>query len=382
MALGAITEYPTGLVSTSPSILYVSTTDTYATVTAAGYLNAAKALGSTFSEDQMALVLTSDDGPVFLQISIDSSGIITLESPNQPGEVTLPTITNHIIVSTNTTGALANLTGTAINNGSLQAGLSGTAGSLISYSSTGSKGYLALTAVANTNDTATVISNAAMGQASTISIPDPGASTANFIVSKLTGTQHITVGAFQVDAGIISSGISTGGTAGGFVSYPATASNGSFAFTPVGNSGNFAAIVSPLSTLGQASTYTLPDPANAAARILVGATATPFTTGHLLASSGTGGLVVDSGVATSAVQLSANIKAQQVASLGGGGAGPLTVTAAGCTTSSVICVDIVASSNTVSVAKVTPGTGNFALTLSGDPGATLTISYIMFIAAQ
>ena len=304
MALGTITEYPTGLVSTSPTILYISTTDTYATVLTTGYLNPAKLLGSTFGKDQMALVQTSDDGPVFLRVAVTQSGGVynySLIAPSGDGGVTLPTITNHIIVSTNTTGLLANLSGTAINNGSLQAGLSGTSGTLISFPGTASTGSLILAAVANTGNTNVTISNALHGQASVYSIPDSGAATANLLVSKLTGTQHITVGALQVDAGIISSGISTGGSAGGFVAYPATTTNGSFAFTPVGNSGNFAAVVSPLSTLGQASTYTLPDPANAAARILVGATATPFTTGHLLSASGTGGLVADSGVTAASV---------------------------------------------------------------------------------
>jgi hypothetical protein len=186
----------------------------------------------------------------------------------------------------------------------------------------------------------------------------------------------------QVDAGALSSGLATGGFVGALHLYPTTTTNGSFNLSAVGNAGNFAATLSDVTGLGQATVYTLPDPANAVARVLVGATATPFTTAHILASSGTGGLVADSGIATSAVQLNTNIKAQQVASLGGAGAGPLTVTAAGCTSSSVVVVSILASSNTVSVSKVAPGTGNFALTLSGDPGATLTISYVMFIAAQ
>jgi len=63
------------------------------------------------------------------------------------------------------------------------AGASGSAGTVDSYSATSSKGYLRLAAVANDGDTATTISNAAMGQASVVSIPDPGAATANFLLT-------------------------------------------------------------------------------------------------------------------------------------------------------------------------------------------------------
>lgn len=182
-----------------------------------------------------------------------------------------------------------------------------------------------------------------------------------------------------INGGNIQAGLS--GTAGALYSFPGTAAKGKLIVAGVANTGNTDVTLSNVAH-GQATVYSIPDAGGAVGRMLVANTATPFTTAHLLASSGTGGLVVDSGVATAAVQLSANIKAAQVTSLGGAGAGPITVTAAGVTTASVICVDIITSSNTVSVAKVTPGTGNFALLLSGDPGAVLTISYVAFIAAQ
>lgn len=63
------------------------------------------------------------------------------------------------------------------------AGASGTAGSFDVFPTTAAKGKLTISATDNTGDTATIVTNAAMGQASTISIPDPGASTANFSLS-------------------------------------------------------------------------------------------------------------------------------------------------------------------------------------------------------
>jgi len=65
----------------------------------------------------------------------------------------------------------------------IDAGSSGAAGTVDVFPSTASKGKLALAAVDNDGDTATTISNAAMGQASVVSIPDPGAATANFVLT-------------------------------------------------------------------------------------------------------------------------------------------------------------------------------------------------------
>jgi hypothetical protein len=212
MSFLGVIEYPTGLVGTSPSIIYVSTSDTFAVVTAAGYLNQAKVLGNTFSADQMALVLTSDDGPVWLQVSIDSLGNVSLIEPVGPGDVLLPTIANHLIVSTDAAGTLGNLTGTAINNGSLQAGLSGTAGTLISFPATSLKGSLIIAGVANTGNTSVTISNAAFGQATVMSFADVGASTGQFLVKSaalVSGNfpQNSGTAGLTVDSGLAVSNI-------------------------------------------------------------------------------------------------------------------------------------------------------------------------------
>ena len=82
------------------------------------------------------------------------------------------------------TAATGNLVATT---GNLVAGSSGHAGTVSSFPGTASKGSLKLAAVNNTGDTITTLSNAAMGQASVISIPDPGASTANFLLDTGTG---------------------------------------------------------------------------------------------------------------------------------------------------------------------------------------------------
>ncbi len=263
-----------GAVGIVPNIAFIATNDTLAEVTATGYLNHVQQNGASLAESTMCLVSTKTSPSAaatqvgWLEVSHVGANW-SLVQTGAPGTVTLPTIANHIATYTNTVGQLSEDPATAITGGNLQAGLSGTAGYLASFPATAAKGSFRVTAVANTGDTLVTLSNALHGQASVYSIPDSGASTANLIISKLTGTQHITVGAFQVDAGVISSGIATGGTAGGFIAYPATTTQGSLRLTPVGNVGNFAASVSNISTLGQATVYTIPDPGAATANFLL-----------------------------------------------------------------------------------------------------------------
>ena len=65
----------------------------------------------------------------------------------------------------------------------IDAGSSGTAGSVDVFPTTALKGKLIISAVANDGDTNVTFTNAAMGQASVISLPDPGAATANVLLT-------------------------------------------------------------------------------------------------------------------------------------------------------------------------------------------------------
>ena len=381
-----------GLVGVTPNVVQIATNDTEATVLETGYLNTAVQSGTSFPMPciaEVSTVASAGTPPAVGWYQVSHTGANwSLIATTSPGSVVLPTVAGRIAVYSDANGTLS-MGGSATNAGLIQSGLSTGSinGEFLAYPTTASEGYLAMLAVSNTSGNFhTIISNAgAIAQSQTISIPDTGAATGNFILSGLTGAgiQHITRGSLEVDAGTLISGIATGGTSGGLTLYPATAANGSLVLAPVANAGNHAATISNVTALAQASVYTLPDPANAIARILVGATATPFTTAHILASSGTGGLVADSGIATSAVQLNTGLHAVRSANIGGGGAGPLTITQAGVVAaSSVIVASIVSSSNPVSIIAATPGTGNFTVTFSADPGASAIINYITFIAQQ
>lgn len=292
----------------SPNIVRMETTNTLAQVEATGYLatqldNIVEINSGTwtwlasdmilcYASDGLQLFTLNSDLDDFVVYSTAGNGAVTL--PVVSGNFTtfdgtlgalgdlgyLPSnaaktrvvmaggavVANHIALFQDTTGTIDDTPATAINNGSLQAGLSGTAGTLISFPATAAKGSLILAAIDNTGNTNVTISNALHGQASVYSIPDCGASTANFIVSKLTGTQHITVGSLQVDGGNITAGIS--GTAGYVASFPSAATSGSLRLVGVASSGDFVVSISNASH-GQASTISIPDGGQSTSSFLI-----------------------------------------------------------------------------------------------------------------
>lgn len=177
-----------GMVGVLPNPKFMVTGDNLAAVTTAGYLNQVSLESNPVATTDViqclySFNLATQSGTYGIFSVAISNGIITLSLEQSAGEVTLPTIANHIATYTNVSGGLSKDAATAINGGNIQAGLSGTAGYLASFPATASKGSLEVVAVANTGNTITTISNAAMGQASVVSIPDPGAATANFAVA-------------------------------------------------------------------------------------------------------------------------------------------------------------------------------------------------------
>jgi hypothetical protein len=107
-----------------------------------------------------------------------------------------------------------------------------------------------------------------------------------------------------------------------------------------------------------------------------------LVSGNLVQASGTAGVTVDSGVATTNVQLKTQVKAAITGNIGGAGAGPITVTVAGMTAASPVVATLASSSNAVSVLVAVAGSGGFNVTFSGDPGASAILNYVAYIAAQ
>lgn len=217
MGIMSLTNDVAGQTNVVPRFLHMQTSDTLSTITTAGYLNKnAAGLGYSFTPTDIMFAAYNDGASGYdtaqFELSFATDGTITLQLSES--SIALPTIANHIAVFTDTAGSLGEDATTAINGGNIQAGLSGTAGTLASYPATASKGSLKLTAVANTGDTVTTISNVAMGQASVVSIPDPASATGRFVVGA-TATPFVSgniiaasgTGGLAVDGGIATSNV-------------------------------------------------------------------------------------------------------------------------------------------------------------------------------
>lgn len=256
----AVLQFPTPIPMTNgnyPNLKFAVFQDNLSTVTTAGYLNQSNINSATpLSNADVVMALYSYNAQtqsgtfgIFTVSIAASNGQITLTSWSNPGDAVLPTTANYLAHFTNTTGTISSAAANVTNPGNISAGLSGTAGTLSSFPSAASKGSLIVAAVANTGNTNTTISNAAMGQASVVSIPDPGAATANFALApsalvsgnlvKASGTAGL-----LVDAGAaIHAGTTTAFAGGGT----------SNAFTVTGMASSWVVIASNLTSTNSVS---------------------------------------------------------------------------------------------------------------------------------
>lgn len=340
MGIIAINTNTTGLVGQTiqPRRCTLITTDSLATITTAGYLNNQNTQGNTILPTDIFEILysfneTTQAGAFgIFQVTYAASTGFTLNLWENPGNVLLPVVDGHF----------ANFNGTS---GQIE-----------------DAGFLP----SDATKTRVVMAGSA--------------TVANMIAHfvDITGTIDDTA-ANVTNLGNIYAG--TSGTAGALRSYPATVTTGYLGLTGVANAADHAVQISNVSH-GQATVHSIPDPANALSRFLVGATATPFVSGNFPVASGTGGLMVDSGVPAADLQVSTNIIADRTADIGGGGAGPISVAVAGLTAASIVTGNINTSTNTVSIAKMTATATGFDILFDADPGAACVVNYTAFIAAQ
>lgn len=199
-----------------------------------------------------------------------------------------------------TTGLIDDVPGFATNLGGIRAGQSGTAGVFYSFPITAASGYLSLGAADSAGDFGIDITNASFGQASVLTIPDPGAATAviplvpssvaNNRMAKFSGTTGLiddTPG-FAINLGIIQAGES--GTPGNYLSYPPAAASGYINLRASNNAGNFAVDITNAS-FGQDTVLTIPDPLVVSANFALVPSA--VVSGRLAKFSSTTGLVDD-----------------------------------------------------------------------------------------
>lgn len=256
----------------TPPIVRMEVDDNLATLTTAGYFNGAAIQAEIEALNNGAFDVA--DGTVFLIDYSDGEGFFALDTVNgtfsaETGDVVLPTRTNFIAHFTGADGTISSEAANVINEGDIQAGIDASAGKFVSFPATTNSGTLEVVGVNNSADVAVTISNASHAQASVYSIPDGGQATSEFIIADSAGTQHITSGGFQVDAGIVSSGLAAGGFIGRFDAYSTTAGNGILSLAAVDAGGDFDTVISNAGSVGQDQVITIPDSGASTANFLL-----------------------------------------------------------------------------------------------------------------
>jgi hypothetical protein len=234
----------------------------------------------------------------------------------------------------------------------LNLGSSGTAGTLKIFPSTASKGDLKFVATANTGNTETTITNAAMGQASVVSVPDPGNATAAFVLDH--GNQTILGNkTFSGTTQANTLNVGASGTVGSLSLFSTTASKGSWNFAPVDNTGNTVMTITN-AVQGGAHTYTIPDAA-AAASFLMQNKGTGTEASNAVTISKLAGVITTSSLTTA-----------------GGATYVVTLTNTYISATSVLLVSYNGGSNTTTNLNMTavPGSGSAVITIYNNTAAT------------
>ena len=115
---------------------------------------------------------------------------ITLNQNISPGNVVLPTTANKLAVFTDANGQIGDADGVeAVHLNSIKAGANGVFGSFIAFPTAANSGSVRYRANSNSGDYQIIVGNDSMGQATTLTFPDPGTATAKFLLD--TGAANI-----------------------------------------------------------------------------------------------------------------------------------------------------------------------------------------------
>lgn len=226
MPIISFTTDVAGQINVNPRRIKIISTDSLATVTAAGYLNQLKsegfALYPTDIIDMVYLFNTSTGVGTYGEFlpTISGAGVITLAQFVSPGDVTLPvvdgdfanfdgttgkikdggfspsdatktkvvmagsaTVANVLAHFIDTAGTIDDTAANVTNLGNISAGASGTAGTLSSFPATAANGSLVLSALNAGGNFTTTIRNSVMGQSTVYSLGDIGAATGGIPVA-------------------------------------------------------------------------------------------------------------------------------------------------------------------------------------------------------
>ncbi len=121
--------------------------------------------------------------------------------------------------------------------------------------------------------------------------------TANSVVVTSSLGDFDTSTALLYSAGVLTLGFT--GTPGTLIILPTTAANGSLRLTATNNASNFAATITN-AAIGQATTYTIPDPASATATFVLSVNASGTESANAVTASGYSGVITTSALTTAA----------------------------------------------------------------------------------
>ncbi len=260
------------------------------------------------------------------------------------GAQTLATINATTVNATTVNATTANAT-------NIDAGASGTAGTVDIFPTTALKGKTQITATANAGNTTTAITTAEQAAARTYTIPDAGAS-ASFVMTE--GAQ--TLNGVKTVPALVTTNIDVGasGTAGTVDVFPATLSKGKAQYAVADQTGD-TTVTHQTAGMGQATVITTPDPGAAAASVVLTEGTQTINgvksfSGNVTMAAATKTLVLKQGADGKAGTFTLN------------GATPVSVANSSVTANSVIVFTLKTASGTVSVSHpnvvtITAGVG-------------------------
>ena len=199
------------------------------------------------------------------------------------------------VLLTNSGGTQTIATGNLIlAEGYLVLGSNGFGSQLTLFSSGTDTGAIILTATNNSGHYNTLITNAAMGQTTYLTIPNPSVENANFLLSDNSGTQTINTGNLFISTGVLTLGSNQ--HASSLTIYPAGNNLGHLIIQPTNASGAYITTVTN-AAMGQVTELVLSDPHNAVGQVMVQAGTTPIVSGNVVTAGATLGVLQDAGFA-------------------------------------------------------------------------------------
>lgn len=254
----------------------------------AGYL---ASFPSTAAKGSLRLTAVANTGDTLVTISNAAHGQATVVTIPDGGQATTEFIIADSAGTQNITSG--NL---SIDTGNLAVGSDANAGTITVFPATTANGSLIIQAVDAGGAFNTTIASGIVGQSQVISIPDSGSATSSFLLAHSGGTQSITTGNLQVDAGAIISGVTGGGFAGQIKAFSNTAANGFIEILAADNAtGDFGTSISNSTAQAQDTVITIPDSGTATAEFIISDSAGTqhITSGVLAVDAG----AVESGLA-------------------------------------------------------------------------------------